>query len=93
MSLLDDIDIESDNNLNLDYDLDYDYDLGIINYNLGKIENYYQEIKSENINNYYKVYSAFIFLVISVYYFHLYNFKIKYDKFTNNNNIKLILYK
>lgn len=88
MSLLDDIDLESDNNFN--YDLDYD--LGIINYNLDEIETYYQEIKYENINNYYKIYSAFLFLVMSVYYSHLINFKIEYDKFTNNN-IKLILYK
>lgn len=83
MSLLD------DNNFN--YDLDYD--LCIINYNLDEIETYYQEIKYENINNYYKNYCAFLFLVMSVYYYHLINFKIEYDKFTNNNNIKLILYK
>ena len=91
MSLLDDIDLESDNNL--DSHLELDYDLGIINYNLDEIENYYQEIKLQNINNYYKIYNIFIFLVMSVYYSHLINFKIQYDKFNNYNNIKLILYK
>ena len=91
MSLLDDIDLESDNNL--DSHLELDYDLGIINYNLDEIENYYQEIKLQNINNYYKIYNAFRFLVMSVYYSYLINFKIQYDKFNNYNNIKLILYK
>ena len=80
MSLLDDIDFSSDISV-----CENDYQLEDLNINLGIIENYYQEIENHTNLNKYKVYSAFLFLVLSVYYFHI---QIYYQ----NKNIKLISY-
>ena len=85
MSLLDDIDFNSDisiSDYNNDYNNNYQNDLTI---NLGIIENYYQEIENQNNLNKYKIYSAFLFLVLGVYYFHI-------QIYNQNKNIKLISY-
>lgn len=80
MSLLDDIDFNSDSSLG--------FEENFINFD--EINKYYNyNLNDTNLKNNYKVFGAFLFLVLAVYNFHF--IKIR-DYYSDYKNRKLICY-